>query len=208
MLDQFVKTYNNQYIDVDRFPAEALYQCWDIVELYAQTLGVPKEPWSITLGPEGAAKEAWTVFDAHMQRNFIKVPAGQQIKGDINIYGAHGIYTEGHINIDLGNGTVFEQNADPDKSPAHISQRPTIYLLGSLRKKGLVMIEPATIISLSKDFDVPLTDDQVKYYSKHPGGYTELFTDFLKYNHDIRKQLEATTTVVPYAGPPLFTKKG
>ncbi len=73
---------------------------------------------------------------------------------------------------------------------------------------GAVMIEPATVRSLSADFDVPLTDAQVDYYSKHPGGYTELYQDFLKYNHDIRKQLEVTADgdFTPYSGSPLFTK--
>lgn len=135
-LDDFVKTYSGQYVDVDLVYGS---QCWDLVELYAeQVLQIPKEPWAITLGPTQSAKEAWTVFDAHMQRNFDKIPAGQEIKGDINVYDGHGVYPEGHINIDLG-GQVFEQNADPDHSPAHISTRPRTYLLGSLRKKGSTM---------------------------------------------------------------------
>lgn len=112
-------------------------QCWDLVELYAElVLGVPKEPWAITLGPEGAAKEAWTVFDDHMQKYFDKVPKGEERKGYIAVYDGHGTYTEGHIAIWLDDGFVFEQNADPDGSLPHIYKRPTTYLLGSLRYKG------------------------------------------------------------------------
>lgn len=132
-LNQFIYINEGKLVDVDK---EYGAQCWDVVELYAeQVLNVPKEPWAITLGPELAAKEAWTVFDSHMQKYFDKIPKGQQQKGDINVYGPHGIYTEGHITIELGHGDVFEQNADPDHSPAHTSERATTYLLGSLRRK-------------------------------------------------------------------------
>lgn len=133
-LDQFVAANNGQPIDVDHAYGA---QCWDLVELYAeQVLGVPKHPWAITLGPEEAAKEAWTVFDAHLQQYFDKVPKGQEQRGDIMVYDGHGIYTEGHIAVCLGNGQAFEQNADPDGSPAHVATRANTYLLGSLRLKG------------------------------------------------------------------------
>lgn len=137
VIDQFMANpptgVNNTFVNVDQVYGA---QCWDLVELYAEKLGVPKAPWAITLGPQLAAKEAWIVFDAHMQKYFVKIPKGQQQRGDINVYDGHGIYTEGHINIDLANGQVFEQNADPDHSPAHISTRATTYLLGSIRLKG------------------------------------------------------------------------
>lgn len=137
-LDQFVSTYYNQPVDVDH---EYGAQCWDLVELYAeQVLDIPRSPWAITLGPEGAAYEAWTVFDAHMQQYFDPIPRGQQQAGDINVYGAHTGGPEGHINIQIENGQVFEQNADPDGSPSHVDVRPITYLLGSLRKKGAATV--------------------------------------------------------------------
>lgn len=133
-IDEFVAANNGKFIDVDHYYGA---QCWDLVELYAeQVLGIPKEPWAITLGPEGAAKEAWKVFDAHMQRYFDKIPKGQEQKGDIPVYDGHGAFPEGHIAISLGGGQVFEENADPNGSPAHVYPRATTYLLGSLRKKG------------------------------------------------------------------------
>lgn len=56
--------------------------------------------------------------------------------GDIAVYNAHGTYTEGHIAIYVGNGEVFEQNADPDGSSPHTFPRATTYLLGYLRSEG------------------------------------------------------------------------
>lgn len=55
--------------------------------------------------------------------------------GNIAIYNGHGVYTEGHSAIYVGPG-VFEQNADPDGSPAHLFNRANTYLLGYLRKQG------------------------------------------------------------------------
>lgn len=137
-LDQLIANpptgVNGQFVDVDK---EFGPQCWDLVELYAeQVLNIPKAPWAITLGPNQAAYEAWTVFDVHMQQYFTKIPVGQQQRGDINIYTIHPGGLEGHINIQIDNGQVFEQNADPDGSASHIYTRPTTFLLGSLRLKG------------------------------------------------------------------------
>lgn len=138
LVDQFISNppqgVNGQGVDLDN---EFGAQCWDLAELYAEMLGVPKEPWAIPLGPTGSAKEAWTYFDQspHMQTYFDKIDAADRQRGDINVYDGHGQYPEGHINIELGNGQVFEQNADPDGSPAHTSSRSTTYLLGSLRVK-------------------------------------------------------------------------
>lgn len=56
--------------------------------------------------------------------------------GDIAIYDGHGVYTEGHSAIAVNGAQVFEQNADPDGSPAHIFNRANTYLLGYLRKQG------------------------------------------------------------------------
>lgn len=55
--------------------------------------------------------------------------------GDIAIYDGHGAYTEGHSAIYV-DGRVFEQNADPNGSPAHLYNRNNTYLLGYLRKQG------------------------------------------------------------------------
>lgn len=55
--------------------------------------------------------------------------------GDIAIYNGHGAYTEGHSAIYV-DGRVFEQNADPDGSPAHLYPRKNTNLLGYLRKQG------------------------------------------------------------------------
>lgn len=136
-LAQFISLHDNQPVDVD---GEFGAQCWDLVELYAeQVLGVPRAPWAITLGPNGDAHEAWTVFDAHMQEFFDKIPTGQQQPGDINVYDAKPGFPAGHICIDLGGGNVFQQNAPIEGSPAHTGARATSYLLGSLRLKEIAM---------------------------------------------------------------------
>lgn len=65
-----------------------------------------------------------------------KIPKGQPIQdGDIGIYDGHGSYPEGHSDIRY-KGQYFEQNADPDGSPAHLYPRADTYLLGHLRKQG------------------------------------------------------------------------
>lgn len=136
VLDQMIAdpTINGQPVDIDKAFGG---QCWDLVELFAERLGVPKEPWAIPLGPNGWASEAWTLRTIHMDSYFDRIPAGQQQKGDIVVFNGHGAYTEGHIAISLGGIAVFEENADPDGSPAHtFGNRNQTYLLGALRYKG------------------------------------------------------------------------
>lgn len=58
--------------------------------------------------------------------------------GDIAIYNGHGSFPEGHSAI-YYDGRVFEQNADPDGSPAHLFNRANTYLLGYLRNQGGIM---------------------------------------------------------------------
>lgn len=55
--------------------------------------------------------------------------------GDIAIYNGHDAFPEGHSAIYV-DGRVFEQNADPDGSAAHLFNRANTYLLGYLRKQG------------------------------------------------------------------------
>jgi hypothetical protein len=54
--------------------------------------------------------------------------------GDIAVYNGHDAFPEGHIAVYVG-PEVFEQNADPDGSPAHLFQRANTYLLGYLTKE-------------------------------------------------------------------------
>lgn len=66
------------------------------------------------------------------------IKSSSPIPGAIAIYNGHGIYTEGHSAISLGGTMVFEQNADPDGSPAHQFNRANTYLLGYLIKEEIV----------------------------------------------------------------------
>jgi len=96
-------------------------QCVQLVEDYAvKVLGVK-------LPIIGQAKNYWTAIPGFTQQSSPQA-------GDIAVYNGHGIYTDGHIAIFAGNGQVFEQNADPDGSPAHLFARANTYLLGYLRK--------------------------------------------------------------------------
>lgn len=97
------------------------------------------------------------------------------IDGDIAIYNGHGVYTEGHSAI-CYEGVKFEQNADPDGSPAHLYPRPNTYLLGYLRKQGGGIVEPADY--RTNDGDVrniyqellkrTPSDEEIKIYSGKP----------------------------------------
>lgn len=60
--------------------------------------------------------------------------------GDIAVYRGHDSFPEGHIAV-VYNNEVFEQNADPDGSPAHLYARSTVYLLGYMRKDDMIQDE-------------------------------------------------------------------
>lgn len=63
------------------------------------------------------------------------VKSQNPVRGAIAIYDGHGAFPEGHSAIYV-DGRVFEQNADPDGSPAHLYNRKNTYLLGYLIKEG------------------------------------------------------------------------
>lgn len=205
-LDQFVSTYDGRFIDVDKAYGP---QCWDLVELYAeQVLAVPKEPWAITLGPNEDAYEAWTVFDAHMQRNFDKIGVGQQQRGDINVYGPKPGYPEGHICIELGGGQVFQQNASQAGSPSHTETRATSYLLGALRKKGANMrqVSDENMYWVFRAFagreptKAEVTDPN--YYNNADVLISTLVNNGFKQNYPPKP-----AGVQPYSGPQLYIKE-
>lgn len=122
-LQDFIKKYNGQYVGD--------HQCGTLVRQYwidVDHTVPPSYPNS---------KDYW----------FNPVPGYDKVSnpkpGNIAIYDGHGVYTEGHSAIYVGNGQVFEQNADPDGSPAHVYTRANTYLLGYLSKQGENMAEPA-----------------------------------------------------------------
>lgn len=164
------------FVDVDK---EFGPQCWDLCELYAEKMGVPREPWAIPLGPQGAAFEAWTLFQtsAHMKKYFIQVAVGQQQRGDMGVYAGHSGDTQGHIMIYLGNGQVFQQNA-PYGSDSHIDTFTTSYLLGFIRvvtqggdmakysqQQIQILAETATGSYPGKDYNYPETQQDITFDS-------------------------------------------
>lgn len=83
---------------------------------------------------------------------------------DIACYNAHPGFPDGHIAIYVGNGQVFEQNADPDGSPPHLFNRSTQYLLGYLTQGGEEMINSGDVQNVYKALlgrDATSEDDAV-----------------------------------------------
>lgn len=117
-LEEFVTKYSGKKVGSG--------QCGDLVRAYWTEVDETTPP------SYPNSKDYW----------FNDVPGYDKIKGelpqdgDIAIYDGHGVYTEGHSAIAVNGSQVFEQNADPDGSPAHIFNRANTYLLGYLRKQG------------------------------------------------------------------------
>lgn len=106
------------------------------------------------------------------------------LPGDIAIYNGHGSYVEGHSAIYVGDGVVFEQNADPDGSPAHLFKRVSPYLLGYLRKQGqeeIPMPNDGDIINAKRAAtQVPNYQpegSEFDYYKAPEHGYHDLLYD-------------------------------
>lgn len=112
-LQDFVSQYNGQTIGDG--------ECGSLVRQFAI------EVQGVTPISYPSAKDYW----------FNPVPGYSQVSSpqpsDWAIYNAHGTYTDGHMAVYF-DGRVFEQNANPDGSPAHLFDRADTYLLGYLRK--------------------------------------------------------------------------
>lgn len=111
-LQEFITTYSGKIIG-DGECGTLVRQYWNDVA----GISPPSYP---------SAKDYW--FDAVPEYTHTTTPN----VGAIAVYDAHGAYPDGHIAIYIGNGQVFEQNADPDGSPAHTFTRANTYLLGYL----------------------------------------------------------------------------
>jgi hypothetical protein len=137
--------------------------------------------------------------------------------GDIAIYNGHGVYTDGHSAIYV-DGRVFEQNADPDGSPAHLYTRANTYLLGYLRKQGVNMPDFSqeandrqnALVQIAKEVSVDYKDlndvNQVIANIRTQGANIDKLTQLCE---DRLRQIETLqnnppVNFTPYAGPPLF----
>lgn len=76
------------------------------------------------------------------------VVVGAPQDGDITCYNAHPGYPDGHISMHF-QGEEFEQNADPDGSPAHLFPRATTYLLGYLRSEVMETFNEGDRVNLN-----------------------------------------------------------
>lgn len=126
-LQTFINTYNNKTVGTG--------QCGELVDAYLVDVFENHTEYD-------TAYEYWT----NGIPGFVVMTTPEP--GDIACYKPHTVngveYPDGHIAIYVGNGIVFEQNADPDGSPAHEFARATTYLLGYLRK-GENMVETPTV---------------------------------------------------------------
>lgn len=152
MLDQFIVRYNGKKVGDG--------QCGTLVRAYWNEVDKTVPPSYLN------SKDYW----------FNPVPGYDKspnpIPGAIAIYNGHGSYTEGHSAIYVGNGIVFEQNADPDGSPAHEFVRANTYLLGYLIKQGAQMITVDQVDKLIKmGLNREPTQEELanKTYQENPG---------------------------------------
>lgn len=99
-------------------------QCVQLIGVYLPQV------FNQTLPIHPNAKDYWTYGIPGWDR-----VTGTPQKGDIAVYNGHTGFPEGHIAI-YYDGRVFEENADPDGSAAHLAIRTNTYLLGYLRKQG------------------------------------------------------------------------
>lgn len=140
--------------------------------------------------------------------------------GDIAVYNGHGPtlpdgslkYPEGHSAI-YYDGVVFEQNADPDGSPAHLYPRANTYLLGYLRKQGQGVkgmtekqaedtLKYMYLLGTGVDPDSGQIDYWLPRVRDTETGASELGTALLK-----GQAPSAPTDFIPYSGEQLFTRK-
>lgn len=120
-IDEFISKYNGKVV--------ADGQCGNLVRAYWNEVDKTNPP------SYENSKDYWF----NPVPGYDKVSSPQQ--GNIAIYNGHGAFPEGHSAI-YYDGRVFEQNADPDGSPAHLFNRSNTYLLGYLRKQGGSMDNP------------------------------------------------------------------
>lgn len=170
-------------------------QCVPLVELYAQ------EVLNTPLPALPSAVNYWKVLPGYTQESSPKV-------GDIAVYNSHPGFPDGHIAIvnQLTNPPqVFEQNADPDGSPAHLFQRSTIYLLGYLRKDIMRQVSDENMYWMFRAFAgreptlAEVTD--ADYYNNADLLISTLVNNGFKQNYPPKPD-----GVVPYSGPQLFVK--
>lgn len=130
--DEFIRIYTGKFIDVDGFPADNRFQCWDVWSRYAQVCcGLSL---SETITPTGYASGLWT-HNVGL-RVFDRVSSSAKAhKGDVAIWTRNHIYTGSHVAIvveDRGS-TLYCLSQNP--GPARLVNLPKIGLLGYLRPK-------------------------------------------------------------------------
>lgn len=136
-MEQFIAKYNGQPVDFDKAYG---VQCVDLFNYYNQeVVGAPRLGTPRT----GGARDLWEVPSSAKSAHYLSLGADVQLqRGDVLVYGApHGKYIEngvaryfGHVAIYVGNGQVFQANAN-GRRYATLDPVFTNGLLGVLRPK-------------------------------------------------------------------------
>lgn len=149
-LEDFITTYNGQVIGSG--------QCGDLVALYWKEV----DDYICPSYPD--AKDYWSnPVPGYVQTS-------NPTPGDVAVYQGHDAFPEGHIAVYVGSD-VFEQNADPDGSPAHLFNRANTYLLGYLTKENEMTQAQADKISLYARLLQFLTVEQANAFNASDTSY-------------------------------------
>lgn len=194
-IDQFVSTNTGKKIGNG--------QCGDLVDLYLQEVCGNSTEY-------GSAKDYW--FNGIPGFSVVSTPQ----TGDIVVYNAHLGYPDGHIAV-YYNGEIFEQNANPDGSPAHLFPRATTYLLGYLRQGDdmSTLDKPLATIIAQAFYGNGADDNAINQLVGKESNTAIYFAQASPSHADYVKFLAgqaaaannpAPANVKPYSGPPLFTK--
>lgn len=179
-------------------------QCVQLVMLYMKQVQGVEPP----VYPD--AKDYWNNIPGYL-------PVNNPQDGDIAVYRGHDSFLQGHIAV-VFHGLEFEQNADPDGSPAHLFNRSTIYLLGYLRKEDMFNLtkEQIEAISLMANNTTPGAGFNYAQYTGVPATQAlldQLINEFVPYSEkyhqeysSLQQQVSHPPSLTPYAGPQLFTK--
>lgn len=120
-LDQFITNETGKKHLIPGQSEEYRGQCVQLIGVYLL------EVYGQTLPIHPNAKDYWTYGIPGWDKTTTP------LRGDIAIYDGHLGFPEGHIAI-YYDSQVFEENADPDGSPAHLFARANTNLLGYLHK--------------------------------------------------------------------------
>lgn len=107
--EQFKNKYNGQYVDVDNYPKEWKYQCFDLAQLYFQeVLNVPDY---VLAGCKNVCNMLWGEKRELLDEYFDEVSIYEMCAGDVTIWESNHIAI--FDNWDGNQNWYFSQNPNP-----------------------------------------------------------------------------------------------